>query len=133
MEILLHINSKKLQKDFTAALDEYKKRTSPFSKVNVIFHKNITDFTPKNGSYVINVNANGELVSSPALAELINNICVDGYSTIEFILSDDFSYNQADKQLAVSYLKMSSDLTAVCLMEQIYRAYTIQNNITYHK
>lgn len=133
MEILLHVKGKKLEKDDKAAIDEYVKRMSPFCKVKVVFHKELKGFLPKNGSFVVNVNKGGKAVSSTELAETINDICVNGYSRIEFVLSNEYLYEGADRDMAISYLDMSDGICVVALSEQLYRAFTILNNITYHK
>lgn len=133
MEIILHIEARKLDNDYKKASDEYIKRMSFFACVKIICHKNLKEASLTKGSYVINVNPAGEKLSSTDLAGKINDICVNGYSRIEIIISNNFTYENADLSLAISTLKMEEQLTLTALCEQLYRAFTIQNNITYHK
>ncbi len=133
MEIILHIEARKLDNDYKNASDEYIKRMSPFACVKIICHKNLKETSLSKGSYVINVSPAGEKLSSTDLADRINSICVNGYSRIEIIISNNYIYENADLNLAISNLKIEEQLTLTALCEQLYRGFTILNNITYHK
>lgn len=133
MEIILHIQSKKLDNKFNSAINEYIKRISPFATIKVCTHGDITNIPFKEGSYIINVNPAHALISSTSLAEKMNAICVSGYSRIELIISNSYSYAGSHFDFGISYLNMDSQLVLVALTEQLYRAFTILNNITYHK
>jgi 23S rRNA (pseudouridine1915-N3)-methyltransferase len=86
-----------------------------------------------------------ETISSTDLADLISNLNLNGFSSINFIILPDryilldswknlnFAKDTDIKYFAVSSFNLKGDLTAVVLSEQLYRAYTIMNNITYHK
>ena len=137
MEINLHIETKKLDKNLKSAIDEYVKRTSPYCRINIKLYKSLEKLTTKTGSKAYLVIPGSNSTSSPGLAQLINQLNVQGYSCIEFIISNpktlsDFNSNNLDA-FNVSSFTMSPDLTTVVLTEQLYRAYTIMNNITYHK
>ncbi|MDE6025160.1 MAG: 23S rRNA (pseudouridine(1915)-N(3))-methyltransferase RlmH [Lachnospiraceae bacterium] len=133
MEIQIHLTGRRLDANFQSATDEYIKRISAFCKIKLSFHKKLEDISPKAGAYVINVNPCADLIDSPQLASEINRICVNGFSKIEVFLSNSFIYEKADLSFALSHLHMDEGLTCVSLTEQIYRAFTILNNITYHK
>ena len=133
MEIILHIQAKKLDRQFNSAINEYVKRISPFAAVKVTTHGDIRNIPFKAGSYIINVNPAHELISSAYMAEKINDICVTGYSRIELIISNSYSYAGSHFDFGISYMDMDSQLVLVALTEQLYRAFTILNNITYHK
>ncbi len=137
MEINLHIETKKLDKNLKSAIDEYVKRTSPYCRINIKLYKSLEKLTRKAGSKPYLVIPGSNSTSSPGLAQLINQLNVQGYSCIEFIISDseslgDFTSNNWEA-FNLSSFTMSPDLTTVVLTEQLYRAYTIMNNITYHK
>lgn len=133
MEIILHIQAKKLDSKFNSAINEYVKRISPFAAVKVSTHKDIRSISFKEGSYIINVNPSQSLITSTHLAEKINDICVTGYSRIEFVISSSYSYAESHYDFAITYMNMDNQLVLVALTEQLYRAFTILNNITYHK
>lgn len=137
MEINLHIETKKLDKNLKSAIDEYVKRTSPYCRINIKLYKSLEKLTMKAGSKAYLVIPGSNSTSSPGLAQLINQLNVQGYSCIEFIISNsealgDFNSNNLEA-FNLSSFTMSPDLTTVVLTEQLYRAYTIMNNITYHK
>ncbi len=133
MEIILHIQAKKLDRRFNSAINEYVKRISPFAAVKVTTHRDIRNIPFKEGSYIINVAPSHALISSAYMAEKINDICVTGYSRIELIISSSYSYAESHFDFGISYMNMDSQLVLVALAEQLYRAFTILNNITYHK
>ncbi|MCM1082325.1 MAG: 23S rRNA (pseudouridine(1915)-N(3))-methyltransferase RlmH [Clostridium sp.] len=133
MEIILHIQAKKLDRQFNSAVNEYVKRLSPFAAVKINTHKDIQNIPLQSGSYIINVNPSHPLISSTYMAEKINDICVSGYSRIELIVSSSYSYAKSNFDFSISYMDMDSQLVLVALTEQLYRAFTILNNITYHK
>ncbi|MCM1272363.1 MAG: 23S rRNA (pseudouridine(1915)-N(3))-methyltransferase RlmH [Clostridium sp.] len=133
MEIQIHLSGRRLDTDFQSAVNEYIKRISPFCRVKLLLHKSLADICPKPGAYVINVNPNAPFIDSPGLASELNNICVSGFSKIEIFLSNTVSFEAADSSFALSRFCMDETLTCVCLTEQLYRAFTILNHITYHK
>ncbi len=133
MEIIIHLSGRRLDTDFQSAANEYIKRVSPFCRIKLAFHKKLDGISPKQGTYVININPDATLIDSPCLASEINRICVNGFSKIEIFVSNTFCHENADSSYALSRLHMDEDLACVCLTEQIYRAFTILNNITYHK
>lgn len=137
MEINLHIETKKLDKNLKLAIEEYVKRTSPYCRINIKLYKNLEKLTMKSGSKAYLVVPGDDSPSSPELAQLINQLNIKGYSCIEFIISNpEAAYNITTNDLEnfnLSSFTMSPDLTTVVLTEQLYRAYTIMNNITYHK
>lgn len=156
MKIIIHLHCRKLDSDYEAALKEYCKRISPFSEISIRAHKNKQDFSFEKLSTVLSqehtcvflVIPGNHTISSPNLAEEIKQLNVNGVSKIEFFIlpseiASKFMQEGKDhslagktdlvKTLCLSTFSMSNDLTAVALSEQLYRAFTIQNNITYHK
>ncbi len=136
MEIILHTTIKKYDTHYKKALDEYIKRTLPFCRVNLKTYKNLHNISFKNNSFIINVCPGNSTISSPELSKLIQDINLKGISCIEFVLSNQQQLMESiasQHSLNISSFNMSEELTTVVLAEQIYRAYTILNNITYHK
>lgn len=141
MEIILHIESKKLDKCYDAAINEYFKRISSFANIKKKLYKDISKLQLQKSSYVILTEYGTGSGSSEALAERITRLNLSGYSCIEFIIAKDLTIikdtlkNQSIDYdcLTLSSMTLKSDIASVCLTEQIYRAYTINNNISYHK
>lgn len=137
MEIIIHVDAKKLDRDYKAALDEYIKRTSPYCRITVKLYKNFSKLDMRKSSVkIIVVSGDTAVISSEGLAKLIAGYNLNGCSCIEFIVpSDNTAYDiENDRRLLnLSSFSLGCELSAVVLAEQLYRAYTILNNITYHK
>ncbi|MBQ9607978.1 MAG: 23S rRNA (pseudouridine(1915)-N(3))-methyltransferase RlmH [Lachnospiraceae bacterium] len=146
MQIILHIDLKKFDTDYEQAINEYFKRTSAFADVSKKLYKDFAGLSLKDNSYKFVVVPGKASFTSPELAKKITDISISGYSCIEFIIPDEKKH---DDKILNNFLKLMSDYsyeifnltsfsmcsgpTAVALSEQIYRAYTINNNINYHK
>ena len=145
MEILIHIEKKKLDIEYAKAVAEYVKRLSAFCRVKCIYYKDFSRLALSASSARFLVVPGKDTISSEEFASKIEQIGLSGISRIEFIiqkksfdvLSDN---NWADStgcsdfpSFSLSGFTMSPDLTTVVLTEQLYRAYTILNHITYHK
>ncbi len=141
---------------YTQACNEYIKRLSKYHNVNIIELEE--EKLPKNGNqadiakvkvkegmkiakhmkgYNIVLDVNGKSKDSVAFAKEIEKITQNSF-VINFIiggsygLSDDIKKG-ADMLLSFSAFTYPHQLMRVILLEQIYRATTIINNITYHK
>ena len=90
------------------------------------------------GSYVIALDVRGKRLSSEQLAAKLGGLALDGKSHIAFViggslgLSDEL-LGRADLRLSFSDMTFPHQLMRVILLEQIYRAFKINNNETYHK
>lgn len=148
MDIFIHMDIRKLDVDYEAALDEYIKRCSPFCKVNIKMYKSFLKMDlRKNSVKVIVVSGINNMLTSEGLADMIQDYNLHGHSCIEFIVPsngdaesigiNDFINSSINimkfETLNLSSFSLGGQLTSVVLTEQIYRAYTILNNITYHK
>lgn len=139
MDITICLNAKKFDNNSMNALAEYCKRMSVFCKVSINFYKTYAEFplpnSPHSISFVVAPGINTP--SSPALAEQIRQLQINGYSSIYYYVCEDCTtgemfFPKADS-LNLSCFSMSKNTTAIVLTEQLYRAFTILNNITYHK
>ena len=139
MDIIFHIDIKKLDSTYDKAINEYFKRTSSFTNIKKILYKDFSSIELKKGSYRIAVSNGNKTISSVELAKKISDINLSGYSCIEFLISDNMENiysmetNDNTEILHLTTVKLNADIAAVALAEQIYRAYTINNNIRYHK
>lgn len=130
MEIIIHIESRKLDNNLKKAIDEYIKRTSPYCRVMIKSYKSLAKLSTKKGSKVYQVLPGACSPTSEDLAKLIQRLNLGGISCIEFLIGEAQSHIE---EFNLSSFPMSPDLAATVLTEQIYRAYTIMNNIVYHK
>ncbi len=146
------------EKYFTAAIEEYAKRLSRFVKLNIIevadekipenaSEKENEAVKEKEGarilskipqsSFVVTLCIEGEEFSSEKLAKKIAGISMTA-SSITFIIGGSLGLADTVKEtsnLRLSFGKMTlpHQLMRVVLLEQIYRAFKINNNETYHK
>lgn len=141
------------EKYLTDAINEYLKRLSKYTKINIIeldddssddenrslnnekesILKNIKD-----RDYVITMNIDGVMYDSVELSRKIDSLLVDGNSDITFIIGSSYGMHSEVKKrsnLSLSFSKMTfpHQLFRVILLEQIYRSFKIINNEKYHK
>ena len=119
-------------------LDEYRLSDNPsdreIEKALEIEGNNIKEAK----GYLIAMCIEGKQLSSVKLAEKISQISVDGQSNISFIIGSSFGIAEnvkksADFKLSMSDMTFPHQLARVMLLEQIYRAFQINNNGKYHK
>lgn len=134
------------------AIEEYKKRISKYTNIEIIEVKDeglVEEEKAKNKEaekiikhisdkdYLITLEIEGNQMTSIDFAKKIDNILIEN-SNIVFIiggsygLSDEIK-NKAKLHLSFSKMTFPHQLFRVLLLEQIYRAYKINNNESYHK
>lgn len=91
---------------------------------------------PEN-SYVILLDLQGEQMTSPQLAERIDNLALQGVSHLTFVIGGAFGYTDALRQRAdyrwsFSTLTFTHQMIRLLLTEQIYRAFKISRGEKYH-
>lgn len=130
---------------------EYLKRLSKFCKLNVVELKeqnklsNIMLIKEKEGeeiiknlsSYNILCDLVGENLSSEEFANSIEKLSLTN-SKITFVIGGSYGVSEKVKnacQMKISFSKMTfpHNLFRIMLLEQIYRAFTILNGVSYHK
>lgn len=87
--------------------------------------------------YVVLLDERGRMLSSPRLAELVNERAVNGAKKIHFVIGGAFGVNEAVRKRAdlvwqLSQLVFPHQLVRLMLAEQVYRACTILRNEKYH-
>ena len=149
----------KIKEDYFAkAAAEFEKRLSRFCTLNIVQlpDKSIPDnpsdaeceaLLQKEGEailkkigksdIVIAMCIEGKLLSSEQLAQKINDFLLQG-STIDFVIGGSLGLSEEVKQRANFKLSMSPmtfphRIARIMLEEQIYRAFKINANETYHK
>ncbi len=137
---------------FREAIQEYQKRLSKYTKLEII---ELPDYTNGNAQenqkkealliqkqigpkdYVITLEIEGRVFSSEQLAEKIDDL-FQNYSTITFVIGGSYGLDASIKEksdLSLSFSKMTfpHQLFRILLLEQIYRSYKIIHHESYHK
>ena len=137
---------------FKDAIFEYSKRLSKYTNLQIvevddINSDNINTILDKekeslmkhitSKDYVITLEIEGKQLSSLELAKRIEELQIYN-SNIVFVIGGSYGLHQqikdrADFKLSFSKLTFPHQLFRIILLEQIYRAYKIINNESYHK
>ena len=140
------------EKYLKEAVEEYKKRISKYTNIEIIELKDeglVEDNKAielegekikkhiSNKDYVITLEIEGKELNSIEFAEKIRNIQIE-YPNISFIIGGSNGLSNEIKELSNYHLSFSKmtfphQLFRVLLLEQIYRSYKIINNEKYHK
>ncbi len=147
------------EKYLTEACAEYTKRLTSFCKHTIIElnpeplpqdpseaqikdaldleGKKILSEIPK-GSYVYAMCIEGKQRSSEELSKELQELAVQGRSSITFIIGSSHGLSEevkrrADAKLSMSRMTFPHQLARVMLLEQIYRAFQISSGGKYHK
>ena len=80
----------------------------------------------------------GKALSSEELSETLARCAVSGAPQVTFIIGGSFGLSErvkraADLRLSMSPMTFPHHLARVMLLEQLYRAYQIQNNTKSHQ
>ena len=143
----------KIKEDYlNDAIDEYKKRLSKYTNLEIIELEDIDNKAKEvalskekeeilkhlnKKDYIITLDIDGKELNSVEFAKKIDNIYLTN-SNITFIIGSSHGLSEDIKELSnyrLSFSKMTfpHKLFRVLLLEQIYRAYKINNNEEYHK
>lgn len=147
------------EKYFTMGIDEYSKRLSRYSKLEII---EVSDEkTPDNASeteerqikekegekllkyikddsYVIALAIEGQQLDSIALSRRIEKLGIDSVSHIIFVIGGSLGLDQrilqrANEKWSFSKMTFPHQMMRMILLEQIYRGFRIMKNEPYHK
>jgi len=141
------------EKYFKDAIEEYKKRISRFAEIKII---ELKENAPKNNGeilsclkkdaeeikkhikgYPICLDIKGKMLSSEELAKKIDTLSLSN-SEISFIIGasngiDEEVKSLCKEKISFSLMTFPHQLMRVIFLEQLYRSFTILNNIAYHK
>lgn len=140
------------------AISEYSKRLSKFCNLNIVelqdeklpsklndsiineiknkeCNKIIQNI--KKDSYVICLDLKGKQFSSEEFSNKLDNIALNFNSSITFIIGGTLGLNQeilstSNEKICFSKMTFPHQLIRVFLLEQLFRAFKISNNETYH-
>ena len=158
---MIHINiisvGKIKEKYLKEAIAEYSKRLSKYCKLNILeiedkqIPNNLNEKISQNikniegikilsnikNSYVISLDLKGKQFSSEEFSKKIENISLIN-SNISFIIGgslglSDKVISNSNELICFSKMTFPHQLIRVFLLEQIFRAFKIQNNEIYHK
>ena len=137
------------EKYLTAGINEFLKRLTPFAQVKVLEineEKKQQTLTAEgerllklvpNGSYLIVLDVYGKELSSEELSAKIDDLTVQGVSSITFLIGGAFGLSPevrkaADLKLSFSKMTFTHQMVRLLLVEQIYRAFKISRGEKYH-
>lgn len=146
------------EKYLTAGINEFLKRLTPFAQVKVleINEEKMKDNPSEaekqqtltaegerllklvpNGSYLIVLDVYGKELSSEELSAKIDDLPVQGVSSITFLIGGAFGLSPevrkaADLKLSFSKMTFTHQMVRLLLVEQIYRAFKISRGEKYH-
>lgn len=156
MKIKIIALGKIKEKFLKDGIDEFLKRLRPYATVEVIElpaleikDENLTQKileqegnkileNIKPNSYVITLEILGKQLSSEGFAEKINEVANMGIGELVFVIGSSCGISsivsqRADFKLSISKMTFLHQFARLLLVEQIYRAFKILKNETYHK
>lgn len=147
-------------KNLLLLINEYQKRVTKYAKIEIIevsdekippnpseteiylikekeSNKILNKLSKLNKPYIIALDLNGSSLSSIQFAQKIENIGINGFSTIVFLIGGSLGMsnkllNICNEKICFSLLTFPHQLIRLFLLEQIFRAFKISNNETYH-
>ena len=158
MRIKIYCIGKIKEQYLKDGINEYLKRISPYSKIEIV---EVSDSKVKDNPNQADIekakNEEGELVlkllkndfligldmnkqefNSEDFADFLNKKIVEGGSSISFVIGGSYGLSDELKKrcntsISLSKMTFLHQMTRLILLEQIYRAFKILNNETYHK
>lgn len=147
------------EKYFIEACNEYAKRLNSFCRFSIVElpeyrlptnpsdaeialcvekegEKILTQIAPS--AFVLALCIEGEIISSEQLAKTLSTAALNGKSDIDLIIGGSYGLSpavkkRADKRISAGKMTFPHQLFRVMLCEQLYRAFSINNNSKYHK
>lgn len=158
MKLTIICAGKIKEKYLSAGIAEFMKRLRPFAQVEIreIHEEKMPDepsaaekeqvlqkegkkllkLVPS-GSYLFVLDVYGSEMASEQLAEKIDQLGIQGRSSISFLIGGAFGLSKevraaADERLSFSQLTFTHQMVRLLLVEQIYRAFKINRHEKYH-
>lgn len=155
MKIRIIALGKIKEKFLKDGIDEFLKRLTPYASVEVVelspveikdeqIEKALKEESEKilahikQDSYVITLEIQGKQLSSEEFASKINEITISGVGDLVFVIGSSCGLvpevsARANFKLSFSKMTFLHQFARLILVEQIYRAFKILKNETYHK
>ena len=158
MKLTIICAGKIKEKYLSAGIAEFMKRLRPFAQVEIreIHEEKMPDepsaaekeqvlqkegekllkLVPS-GSYLFVLDVYGSEMASEQLAEKIDQLGIQGRSSISFLIGGAFGLSKevraaADERLSLSQMTFTHQMVRLLLVEQIYRAFKINRHEKYH-
>lgn len=158
MKITIVAAGKIKEKYLTAGINEFLKRLGPFANVKIVeineekMKDNPSEAEKKQvlqqegqrllkqvpeSSYLFVLDVYGKTIASEELADRIQNLGLQGKSSITFLIGGAFGISEevrraADFRLSFSPMTFTHQMIRLLLVEQIYRAFKINRGEKYH-
>ena len=158
MKIRIYCIGKIKEQYLKDGINEYLKRISAYSNVEIIEvadskvrdNPNSSDIEKaKNeegdrvlklikNDYLIGLDLNKKEPTSEEFASFLQSKFIEGGSNVSFVIGGSYGLsdtlkNRCNTSISLSKLTFLHQMTRLILLEQIYRAFKILNNETYHK
>lgn len=158
MKIKIYCIGKIKEQYLKDGINEYLKRISPYSNIEIVevIDSKVKDNPNKadiekakneegervlrllKNDYLIGLDLNKSEFTSEEFASFIQKKMVEGGSSISFVIGGSYGLSDELKKrcntsISLSKLTFLHQMTRLILLEQIYRAFKILNNETYHK
>lgn len=125
---------------FRQAAAEYEKRLSAFCRLKTVelhTEPQILPLLPPR-AYKIALCVEGKELSSEELAQRVESVAVDGFGELYFVIGGSDGLPESvkaacDFRLSFSKMTFPHRLMRVILLEQLYRAFSINHGGKYHK
>jgi len=158
MKIKIYCIGKIKEQYLKDGINEYLKRISAYSNVEIVEvadskvrdNPNASDIEKAKNEegervlklvktdYLIGLDLNKKELTSEEFASFLQNKLLEGGSNVSFVIGGSYGLSDALKErcntsISLSKLTFLHQMTRLILLEQIYRAFKILNNETYHK
>ena len=159
MKIKIYAIGKIKENYLKLGIDDYLKKIRPYSQIEIVElndepipnnpnHSEIEIAKNKegervlqqvkNGEYLIGLDLNKKELESPQFAEYLDEKLVLGGASISFVIGGSYGLSDELKKrcndsISLSKMTFLHQMTRLILLEQIYRAFKILRNETYHK
>lgn len=158
MKIKIYCIGKIKEQYLKDGINEYLKRISAYSNVEIVEvadskvrdNPNASDIEKAineegervlklvKTDYLIGLDLNKKEPTSEEFASFLQSKLVEGGSNVSFVIGGSYGLsdalkNRCNSSISLSKLTFLHQMTRLILLEQIYRAFKILNNETYHK
>ena len=159
MKIKIYAIGKIKENYLKIGIDEYLKKIKPYSQIEIVeVNDEPIPNNPNSSEIEIAKNKEGERVlqlikpseyligldlgkkelESPAFAEYLNKKMENSGASLSFVIGGSYGLsgelkNRCNDSISLSKMTFLHQMTRLILLEQIYRAFKILRNETYHK
>ena len=140
MNVIIHYIGELKEAAWRELATEYEKRLTPFCKLTNTESKTDDGIIAslKDRSFKVALCVEGKQISSEEFAALIEKRTSGGDSTVEFVIGGAEGLSEAvkakcDYRMSMSKMTFPHRMARVILLEQLYRAFSINAGMKYHK